>query len=90
MIYWLNNRVGIWVGIKFTQVFESGMINHDNDNINKFQYTLSRNQKLWVNDDKNCSEESFPQDLKNGLSSDGIFGHFNKEPQNTLIRSLCT
>lgn len=47
-------------------------------------YTRLEPNFLWRRQNKHCFKESFLQDLKNGISNDNIFSHFNGKFKETL------
>ena len=47
-------------------------------------YTRLEPNFLWRRQNKHCFKESFLQDLKNGISNDNIFSHFNDKFKETL------
>ena len=71
---------------QFTNVFETGISDHHLliYTILKSTYTKMEPKVLSKRCFKNFLEQSFVQDLKQGLSNTGNFSDFNKEFKNTL------
>ena len=71
---------------QFTNVFETGISDHHLliYTMLKSTYTKMEPKVLSKRCFKNFSEQSFLQDLKQGLSNTGNFSDFNNEFKNTL------
>ena len=71
---------------QFTNVFETGISDHQLliYTMLKSTYTKMDPKVLSKRCFKNCSEQSFLQDFKQGLSNTGNFNDFNNEFKNTL------
>ena len=71
---------------QFTNVFETGISDHHLliYTVLKSTYTKMKPKVLSKRCFKNFSEQSFLQDLKQGLSNTGNFSDFNSEFKNTL------